>query len=416
MGAALVALGVVRGPARALRAMEERAPASASARVVRVLHLGDSHSGASALHEVMRAQLGGTSGVGWVFPWAAAPDSVRAGHTRGFRRVGLRPGARGDEPAAFGLTGQALETHAAGERAWFQATFSHLRVYLLRQPGGGRARLRIDGRVVGEADLAGASFDVQALSWNAPAAAARRVDVDAQGGAVRVLGVALESAPGLTYSPLWVNGAQAEWLLRVPQPVLTGLLRGEAPAVVVLAYGTNEACDSSFDAGAYEAGLQRVLALLRAAVPGAALVLVAPPDAGATKADPRALDAIADAQRRLARAWQTGFVDLRAAMGGGGTMARWQQAGLARGDDVHFSPEGYRELARHVSAATLERLGRTAREPAHATAQVATPPSRTPRSGSGIFLFRTSDGRFIMTDDPARVAGESGTWVGARPE
>jgi lysophospholipase L1-like esterase len=410
-----LALGAVLAPARAWHGP---APAPVPAPSgLRVLHFGDSHAGASALHTLMRADLG-LDGPGWIFPWAAgAPGDVRAGRSSGWQRLGLKPGAR-DDASAAGLTGLALETRRAGATAWVEAAFSRARVYLLQQPGGGAARLRVDGRVVARVGLDAPEPDARVLTWDAPGAAiSRRIEIVSEGGgAVRVLGLALEGPSGQTYSPLWINGAQASWLLRQPEAVVASLVRGEAPALLILAFGTNEACDDSFDAALYEAGLQRVVARLRSAAPRAALLLVAPPDAGASKADPRALDAVIEVQRRLAQAWGAGFVDLRAVMGGAGTIARWQQAGLARPDEIHFTPEGYRELGRHVLAAAQAQLGREAAAPAARLAAAPPRPAPAARSSQGIFLFRTRDGRFIMTDDPSRVAGESGEWVGAQPE
>jgi lysophospholipase L1-like esterase len=396
--------------------------------VVRVLHFGDSHTGAAAIQAVLRGALqqAGDGGPGYVLPWAQSPASLQAGRTPGWLRLTAKP-IRSEATPVVGLGGAALEARHAGERAWFSTSGSRLRAYFLRQPGGGRVTLRVDGEVVGSSVLASAAPGVEVLAWGTTLARRpHRVEIaTASAGPVRVLGVSLEGDTGTAYSPLWINGAQATWLLRLPESVLAGLVRAEAPDAIVLAFGTNEACDGLFDAAAYEHELGRLLGVLRGAAPQAALVLAAPPDAGPERVPPAALAAVVEAQRRLARAWSAGFVDVREAMGGAGSMERWQHAGLAAADHVHFTSDGYREIGRHVTQATLLALGRAAPllttvAPAAVLPPVwlpgtATPPgSRAPASHS-VYLFRTTDGRLIMTDDPSFVAGESGQWVGSHP-
>jgi lysophospholipase L1-like esterase len=282
---------------------------------------------------------------------------------------------------------------------------------------------------VGSADLDGPEPETRTLSWGTSARArVQRVEIlTLTSGAVRVLGASLENAFGASYSPLWVNGAQAAWLLRLPTPVLEGLVRAETPDVVVLAFGTNEACSDAFDPVTYQQGLQRLLVTLREAAPCATFVLVGPPDAGETKARPEDLAAVVDVQRGLARAWDAAFVDLRGVMGGAGSIHRWLETGLARKDEVHFTSHGYRRLADAVIGPVLDGLGAIDGAPPTSVASALPPPparhrrswaSGTPRAvqGSSLFLFRTTEGRFIMTDDPSRIAGETGEWVGPQPE
>jgi hypothetical protein len=56
------------------------------------------------------------------------------------------------------------------------------------------------------------------------------------------------------------------------------------------------------------------------------------------------IDMIVDAQRQAAAANRCAFWDLRAKMGGKGSMQQWVNAGLAANDHVHFSGMGYRML------------------------------------------------------------------------
>ena len=44
----------------------------------------------------------------------------------------------------------------------------------------------------------------------------------------------------------------------------------------------------------------------------------------------------------MAEKWQGGLWDLFGIMGGLGSMAQWQKAGLAQKDNVHFTRAGYK--------------------------------------------------------------------------
>ncbi len=64
------------------------------------------------------------------------------------------------------------------------------------------------------------------------------------------------------------------------------------------------------------------------------------------------IDTINEAQRQAAVATGCAFWDLRAKMGGKGSMLQWVQAGLAQVDHVHFTGPGYRVLGDSVYSAT----------------------------------------------------------------
>jgi lysophospholipase L1-like esterase len=398
---------------------------------LRVLHIGDSHTGSDVQRQLLRATLEaryGAGGSGIVFPWLSR-GGLRAGASTGWRRYEMAANRLAPAPVV-GLRGVALEADRAGERAWFEATFSRIRLHLLTQPGGGKAALRIDGLDVGSIDLESPSEGVRLLRWGASGSPTRHVvEISTQtAGRVRLLGATLEGGAGASYSPLWLNGAQAGWLLRLPEAVLTGLLQAESPDAIVLAFGTNEACDRTFDPAVYEESLSRLLMLVRTAAPRAAVLLVAPPDAASARVDARNLALITEVQRRLADSFGAGFVDLQAEMGGPGSIRSWMQNGLARRDAVHFTSEGYSRLGQSVAARLLASLGapaaslglaygapRALQPERRAVARASVASRASGGSSSGIYLFRTTDGLFIMTDDPSRIAGRAGEWVGPAP-
>lgn len=156
---------------------------------------------------------------------------------------------------------------------------------------------------------------------------------------------------GVIYSALGINGArldvQNKW-----QPGWEATLKSLHPDLVVLAYGTNEAFDDTLDLTLYQAQLQQTLEQLRRNLPRAVLLLVGPPDSikqrkahSCTARQPQQLAAIVRIQREAARQANALFWDWQAYMGGPCSIAAWQAQGLARGDLVHLSADGYRQSA-----------------------------------------------------------------------
>jgi lysophospholipase L1-like esterase len=259
-----------------------------------------------------------------------------------------------------GLAGAALEAVRAGERAWLEGSFSRMRLYLLRQPGGGTVRVSADGRRLDERPLAAPCPEVAVVERVlGPAPACHRIQIDTVAdGRSRILGLALEGPAGGVYSGLGLDGARASWLLRLPEAVLAAQVGREAPDLIVLAFGTNEATGGGFDPAGYERGLAEVLDRLRRSAPRAALLLVAPPDAAFRDGRPDSLGRIATIQQKEAGLVRAGFVNLRAAMGGAGSIRRWRSAGLARPDLVHFTPLGYSRHARAILTGVFRGLER----------------------------------------------------------
>jgi lysophospholipase L1-like esterase len=128
-----------------------------------------------------------------------------------------------------------------------------------------------------------------------------------------------------------------------------------APDLIVLAYGTNEGFDDALDLAAYEARLRGEIARLQREAPGAALLLLGPPEAlrgeggGACPDDPEGrwrepalLPLVRDVQYRVAAATGVAFWDWRGRMGGSCAAHRLTLGPepLMRGDHVHFNEAG----------------------------------------------------------------------------
>ncbi|MBK8595436.1 MAG: hypothetical protein IPN83_07580 [Holophagales bacterium] len=407
---------------------------------LKVLHLGDSHVGAeplsSALKELLGALAGGDGGPGLFFPGLPFNGTrsrgvelkLSAGWLRSYGSAPLPPGDTG-------LSGGFVEARRTGETLRVDGPFAALELFLLRQPGGGAVRVRVDGRIAGGVDLGGASPDLAVFRWSGPAAS--RVEVETSGaGPVRILGISLTNGrPGLVYSPAGVVGAQANVLLRCREELFVRQLAADPPDLVILAFGTNEARETAFDPVVYGATLETVIRRVRRGAPSAMVLLTAPPDqerttAGGSRPVP-ALSLVTEAQRLVARRTGSAFFDLREAMGGAGSVRRWIRStpSLAQPDHVHFTTAGYERLARLV-AGELARTFETGRqrfasasaglkEAALAARPVVLPdelprPARLARSvpaggdgrtassrtagGGDLHSYRDSSGRLVVTN------------------
>jgi lysophospholipase L1-like esterase len=366
--------------------------------VLRVLQLGDSHTGSDALQGALKTGLQeqyGDGGAGYGLPWLQRRNNGRIGSTGGWRRITLAGKAT---DALVGLNGSAVEAGRRGEQAWYEGKFDRMRLYLLRQPGGGNLRISVDGQALSDQVLSGPSPDVVVVERSfAPGAPSHRLQLDTlQDGRCRVLGLSLENANGAVFSGLSLNGAQASWLLRLPEPLLETQLAREAPSLIVLAYGTNEAIGEGFDAPAYERSLKQVLDRLRRAAPLASLLLVAPPDALFRGGHPGALEQVAAIQRAQAASLGAGFVDLRATMGGLHSILQWKAAGLAQTDLVHFTAQGYGRHAQAILGGVLQALDGAPRFPGLLSARKPAPAPKPSR----IYHYYAPNGRETITDTP----------------
>ena len=372
----------------------------------RILHFGDSHlasdSSGQTYGHFFRAQYG-DGGPGLGLPWVTRMTGATAHATPGWHRSRK---AEGD--GRMGLNGGFLETWQTGEVAALEAAFSRFRLYLLKDPAGGKVEIRVDGRLQNTADLRDGPAGLTVLSPSLPPRAGlRQLEIRTTSpGRVRVLGVALETGPGAVYSPLAFNGARASWMRSMGDDLFRGQVEAEAPDLIMLAFGTNEANDRDFNPEAYRKDLQALLARLRMAAPRAALVLVGPPDGRLRPGTATSLARVIEVQSAEASAAGARFIDQQKAMGGTGAMSIWSHQGWANPDGVHLTPTGYRNLAQLV----IGKLAFPAATPAGLTLKDGRPAAPVP-ANQAIHTFRNAEGVVFITDDPAKVDDHAGKWL-----
>ncbi len=331
---------------------------------VRILHYGDSHTAADEWTGDMRNRFQakfGDGGSGYSFagrPWNGYRRlDVRTGSTKNWHSDGL-VGRSGD--GLYGLGGVSMSTTTPRESVYLQADCQQIELFYLQQPAGGALQLYDNGsaveRVTTEGELAPGYF--RYTTTPGP----HRFEFETVDHApVRLFGISAENARGVTYETLGINGAQASMILDWDQALLASNIVHRNPALIVLAYGTNEAGRRDWTKETYRAMFSQLIQRFRASAPAATILVIGPPDRFIKtrgKWTPMEnISMIVEAQREAAIANRCPFWDMRAKMGGMGSMQKWVLAGMAQYDHVHFTAPGYRLLGDAIFRDLMNQYG-----------------------------------------------------------
>ena len=371
-------------PSPELTAYGELEPDFFAARRLTVLQLGDSHTAADFFSGRVRErlqQMFGAGGMDYLVPGKPHPG-VRSALfdsdvTDGWSYEALQ---KSDESRRFYLSGFNAVAHHAGASLSLKAkgglAYDSVQVAFLKQPGGGRAEVLVDGQSGGDINLDGAADQRATLDVNAADHGehgfhdiAVRSLTDAP---VTVTGVEVNrEGDGVSYVSLGFPGATVQLLQKLAEDNLADDLKSVAPDVIVLAFGTNEGFNDALDIAAYTAQYEQIVKRLKALRPQARIVIIGPPDgaraAGASckpgapgcatsaSADaggchlptPPKLAQVREAQRRLAMRLEADFWDWSSAMPSPCGAQTWAAADppLMAHDYVHMTTEGYKQSA-----------------------------------------------------------------------
>lgn len=361
---------------------------------VRVLQLGDSHTANDAfsgrLRESLQARFG-AAGRGWLPPGIPfryyRPRLVEVA-AAGWRQFGPHPTPRalragtpidaGPE-APLGLDAAVAESERPGARMTLTSGeaqgFDRLGLEFVARPNGPPLSVQIDRRPPWR--IATAAGETRAERIVIPVGpGAREVALSApERRPVLLLGWGVErQGPGLLYENHGTIGATVDLLGRMDSRTVTMELADSRPALLVVAFGTNEGFDDTLALGLYEERFRTHLAALHRMAPAAAILVLGPPDgnrldpacprdearrdvcvAGGEAASvpacawrvPPKLAAVRDIQRRVAAEAGWAFWDWSQAMGGACGMHRLflREPPLAFADHVHLNGAGYAATA-----------------------------------------------------------------------
>jgi lysophospholipase L1-like esterase len=329
---------------------------------VRIVQFGDSHTAADIETAVARRALQGRfgdGGRGFVAlgkPWKGYfQDGVRCGMSSGWApEHGKLAKGHFSGDGLYGLAGIGVETRSHGARAWTDITTGTARAEIayLEQPNGGSFDVFVDGVRVVRIATRGERTTSAFRTFDISEGAAHQLEVRATGdGDVRVFGISLDrTRPGIVFDALGINGARVTTCLQWDESHWAEQLKHRSPALVVLAYGTNESTDDAMPPQTYERQLVDLLGRVARAVPSASCLLMGPPDRAVRDGDAWTTSAklkeIITSQRRVAEAAGCAFYDQLEAMGGEGTVAGWAQEDPPRAqkDRVHLTRDGYAQL------------------------------------------------------------------------
>lgn len=316
---------------------------------VHILQYGDSHTASddwpNALREVFQAKFG-AGGPGYTLPGHPFLGYRRfdshGANSRGWRTEGTI-GHKGD--GVDGLGGVSITSESAGETVTLNVECEQLELHFLRQPGGGQMEFSADGSGVDTINTDG-ERGAGTFKYTATPGPHHYQLRTLSAAPVRLFGWVAQNDAGVTYEPFGINGAQASLMLDWDRSIFEPELLARNPALIVLAYGTNEALSRSWAAEEYRASLTEIIQRLRGAAPLASILLIGPPDCEYRTRGRRVpfphLDQVNQIQREVAQSTGCAFWDWRAAMGGPAAVRQWVQAGLGQADYTHLTGVGYR--------------------------------------------------------------------------
>jgi lysophospholipase L1-like esterase len=353
----------------ALAAIEQRQ----AQHPVRIIQIGDSHTANDSLSGHLRdlfQQRFGAAGRGWLpagIPYKYFRPRLVSVSENGWRH--FKPSDR--EPGlVFGIDAVDAESDPRDAVMAIESTdpagFDRFAVEYLTQPHGSAFTVQVDDaaptRVSTAAEAASiARFE---LPLDHPA---RRVELRASGKPpVTLLGWTVERrAPGIIYENHGTIGATVDLFAQMTPEALAYELSDRQPALLIIAFGTNEGFADDLDLDRYAGRFQSAVGSLRRQAPGVPILIVGPPDGNRVAKDcapaarcgsgnvdctwqePPKLAGVRDIERRVAAGQGWAYWDWFAAMGGTCSIDRMASAdpALAMPDHVHLSKAGYEGVA-----------------------------------------------------------------------
>lgn len=325
---------------------------------VHVLQYGDSHTASDDWVDTMRRAFQTDGGNG-------GPGFVTAGHLRGYRRFDVTStnsagwtvqgtvGKTGDN--RNGLSGISLTANRPGETITITTAADQLQVVFLKQPGGGD--FSIDSNTV----RTNGPFETGFYQIPTDPGPHTYTVTTKSYSPVRIFGWIADNNNGITWETLGINGAQVRMMNGWDQKLWSEQIQARDPALVVLAYGTNEALYPRFTAEEYKVDLAGAVTAIKRAVPDAAILMISPPEDSRRRPFPH-LQEVIGIQREIARQYGCAFWNWTTFMIQSGRRARWVDIGLSQPDYVHLTAAGYQLLGQTL-AHDLQNAGQYPHSP-----------------------------------------------------
>ena len=258
---------------------------------VRILQLGDSHTAADFFSGELRRRLQARFGIGGAgYLTAGKPhlgvrsDIAKVTTSSGWTYQALQ---KSEDVSQFWLSGFNAVSTTPGNSITYSSdtamSFDSIEVEAVRQPHGGTLEVRLDGMLEGAFDLGGAAIEPIVFRLRPKVKAVekfRQLEIRTSGdGPVVISSVGIyNSRAGVSLSSVGFPGATISILNKFAPNLFADALRRIDPQIVILAFGTNEADNDKLNEASYSATYEGVINKIKAALPSASIVVVAPPD------------------------------------------------------------------------------------------------------------------------------------------
>ena len=330
----------------------------------RLLFFGASHIASDAITGRIRERLQerfGNGGAGFLLPvkpWRYYRHQQIEIESDWKKWDVFRVRASTAEKDRFGLAGVAVQTDEEGHFGTLTARGkrqlpTQYELYLQSQPDGGKLEIVVDDQVIRRISTEGESVANAYVSFSIPKGSSSVTFRSRGDGPTRIYGLSAENpGPSVVVDTLGINGARVRYhLLWDDQTYLEHVVRRD-PALITLAYGTNESGDDDVPLELYEQRLREALSRLQDVAPNASCLLIGASDRPQREKftdpfmdRPRTTQVNA-VQKKVSEAMGCAWFDLQAFMGGPLSMITWAEHDPPYGskDHIHFTHLGYERL------------------------------------------------------------------------
>lgn len=241
----------------------------------------------------------------------------------------------------------------------FGRAVSRFVVAYVKEPGGGKAKLRIDGVDQKELDTNAPSVEVAYEELRVPDGE-HELEIVTLSGTTRAFGVVMErDGPGVVLDAVGIQGARVRFLDKQDDAHWAETLRWRKPDLLIYQFGANESGDGfAYPMDEYYRTMKDVLDQGKRARPEMGCLVLAAMDRaekkGTTLSTMPVIPAIVAEQKKAAAAAGCAFFDTYKAMGGAGSMAAWVGRGLGQADLTHPTGVGSEVLGNWIFRALVQ--------------------------------------------------------------
>ena len=342
---------------------------------VNVLHIGGSHVQGGSLSHAMRGHLLSInpymqSARGFFFPYTLAKTNNPGDYT--VRYTGRWEGCRcsvNNHHCRWGASGVVAHTQSAHAQVRVYARndagalydFDGVRIFYQMKPES--YAVALDSSLLRITDSVRYDSLMQFVEYRfrqkADTLAFGLSSKDSLAGSFSIRGIQfLHNSPGLVYHAIGVNGASTESYLRCED--FATELGAFPPDLVIFGIGINDAYvpQSYFSQRKFEDNYEQLMDWFRAANPRVSFLFLTNNDSYYRRryANPNSLK-VSDGMYQLAGKHNAALWDLMEVMGGFNSIHVWEEYGLAKGDMLHFTREGYELQADLLFSAIKEAYG-----------------------------------------------------------